>query len=56
MKKQGSQIQETQAQTMSKQPKKYVLTALRENGLWEPLSPEEMAEFERLNPDIAKFW
>lgn len=31
----------------SKQPKKYVLTVLKENGQWEPLTAEEMAEFER---------
>jgi hypothetical protein len=41
---------------MNKQQKKYVMTTLRENGQWEPLNAEEMAEFERLYPDIAKYW
>lgn len=35
------------------QPKKYILTVLRENGNYEQLSTEEMEAFERENPDIA---
>jgi Bromodomain len=29
---------------------------LKENGQWEPLTTEEMAEFERSNPEIARYW
>lgn len=36
--------------------KKYVLTVLRENGNYEPLTAEEMEAFERENPEIAKYW
>ena len=38
------------------QSKKYVLTVLRENGNYEPLTAEEMEAFERENPEIAKYW
>lgn len=56
MKKQSSVTQGAGGQTPHKQQKKYVMTTLRENGQWEPLTAEEMAEFERVYPDIAKFW
>ncbi len=29
---------------------------LRENGQYEPLTPEEMEQFERDNPEIARYW
>ena len=40
----------------SREQKRYVLTVLRENGNYEPLTIEEMDQFERENPEIAKIW
>lgn len=39
-----------------RQSKRYVLTVLRENGQYEPLTEEELDRFEQQFPDIAKFW
>jgi hypothetical protein len=33
-----------------------VLSFLKDNGEYEPLSEKEMDEFERAYPDIAKYW
>lgn len=56
LKKQGSQQAAGATQQPNKQTKRYVLTVLKENGQYEPLTIEEMNEFERQNPEIAKFW
>jgi len=34
--------------------KTYVLTVLK-NGLWEPITAEELSEFERNYPDFSKY-
>jgi hypothetical protein len=38
-----------------KMPKRYVLTVLK-NGVYEPLSTQEMDMFEQMFPDIARYW
>ena len=38
-----------------KQAKRFVLTHLKD-GVWQPLSNEELDRFEWENPDIAKYW
>ena len=35
--------------------KRYVLTVLK-NGVYEPMTNDEMNQFERQFPEIAKFW
>lgn len=35
--------------------KRYVLTVLK-NGVYEPMTNDEMNQFEKQFPDIAKFW
>ena len=39
-----------------KQPKKFVLTTLRENGHYEPVSEAEFEMFRQENPDLAKYF
>ena len=36
--------------------KRYVLTVLRDNGQYVPMTNEEMDKFEREHPDLARFW
>ena len=39
-----------------KQPKKFVLTTLRENGHYEPVTEAEFEQFRNENPDLAKYF
>jgi hypothetical protein len=39
-----------------KQPKKFVLTTLRENGHYEPVTEAEFELFRNENPDLAKYF
>lgn len=43
-------------QNERKIPRRYLLTALREGGYYEPLTDEEFEKFKVENPDVAKYF
>lgn len=55
--KQAQAVKETQPKVNEKKiPRRYLLTALREGGFYEPLTDEEFEEFRRQNPEVAKYF
>lgn len=43
-------------QNERKMPRRYMLTKLRDNGIYSPMSDAEFEEFKRQNPQIAKYF
>ena len=54
--KQAAPVQAKPIMNERKQPRRYMLTKLRESGIYSPMSDAEFEEFKRQNPQIAKYF